>query len=62
MISDLNDVGMIHGDLHSGNIMFDKDSNRFWPIDLSNAYDSYYESSSYGRAVMDIDNEKDLDK
>ena len=58
MIADLNDVGIIHGDLHSGNIMFDKDSNRFWPIDLSNAYDSYYDSSSDGRAMMDIDNEK----
>ncbi|EMI4516800.1 hypothetical protein V6560_004419 [Vibrio parahaemolyticus] len=58
MISDLNDVGIIHGDLHSGNIMYDKDSNRFWPIDLSNAYDSYYNNPIEYRAFMDIDNEK----
>ncbi|WP_341661765.1 RIO1 family regulatory kinase/ATPase [Vibrio sp.] len=58
MISDLNEAGIIHGDLHSGNIMYDRDANRFWPIDLSNAYDSYYDSSPHGRALMDIDNEK----
>lgn len=58
MIADLNEVGIIHGDLHSGNIMYDYDSNRFWPIDLSNAYDAYYEESHAGRKFMDIDNQK----
>ena len=58
MIADLNDVGIMHGDLHSGNIMYDYNSNKFWPIDLSNAYDVYYEESNAGRKFMDIDNQK----
>ncbi|ELD0507598.1 TPA: hypothetical protein R2V76_004752 [Escherichia coli] len=25
-----------------GNILFDENSHRFWPIDFSNSYDNYY--------------------
>ncbi|WP_425470826.1 hypothetical protein [Trinickia fusca] len=56
MITDLNDHGIMHGDLHAGNIMYDKDSSRFWPIDISNSYDAYY-ADPLARGFVDIDNE-----
>lgn len=42
MIIDMGESKIIHGDLHMGNILFDTNSHRFWPIDFSNSYDSYY--------------------
>jgi len=55
MICDLNDLKIIHGDLHSGNVMYDKETNRFWPIDLSNSYDSYYAYTG-DPYLLDLDN------
>lgn len=42
MIIDMGESKIIHGDLHMGNILFDANSHRFWPIDFSNSYDGYY--------------------
>ena len=42
MIIDMGESKIIHGDLHMGNILFDENSHRFWPIDFSNSYDNYY--------------------
>ncbi|OJB48840.1 hypothetical protein BGV60_24465 [Burkholderia ubonensis] len=55
MISDLNEKRIIHGDMHPGNIMFDKEAGRFWPIDISNAYNRYYGGDQYARILMDND-------
>ncbi|WP_339057136.1 hypothetical protein [Candidatus Regiella endosymbiont of Tuberolachnus salignus] len=56
MISELNELKIIHGDMHPGNIMFDPTNKRFWPIDLSNGYSNYY-SSHEARNMMNIDDE-----
>ncbi|WP_249439653.1 OspG family effector kinase [Escherichia coli] len=42
MIIDMGESKIIHGDLHMGNILFDEQNNRFWPIDFSNSYEHYY--------------------
>jgi serine/threonine protein kinase len=61
MLCDLNDVKIIHGDLHPGNVMYDSGTNRFWPIDISNAYDAYYSDLMAAR-FMDGDNQTRLNQ
>ncbi|WP_299142913.1 hypothetical protein, partial [uncultured Vibrio sp.] len=59
MILDLNDLGIMHGDIHLGNIMYDRDLNKFWPIDLSNTYDFYYDGPSGLRdCLSQVDKER----
>lgn len=54
MIFSLNDLGIMHADLNEGNIMFDKDSKRFFPIDMSNnIYDDYYLTNPRYRSCID---------
>ncbi|MGY4730874.1 OspG family effector kinase [Burkholderia pyrrocinia] len=61
MLADLGDLKIIHGDLHAGNIMYDAGSGKFWPIDMSNAYEAYYSTPS-AREFMDRDNQQRFDQ
>lgn len=39
MVSDLSDANIYHRDLHLGNVMYDAENKRFWPIDFESAID-----------------------
>jgi hypothetical protein len=62
MICDMCDLEIIHGDLHSGNVMFDEKTNRFWPIDFSNLYDDYYANFAGVAGLIDGSNSARFEK
>ncbi|MGL4752021.1 MAG: MARTX multifunctional-autoprocessing repeats-in-toxin holotoxin RtxA [Aeromonadaceae bacterium] len=39
MVSDLSGANIYHRDLHLGNVMYDAENKRFWPIDFESAID-----------------------
>lgn len=45
MVSDLSEAKIYHRDLHLGNVMYDAESQRFWPIDFESAVD--FESNEH---------------
>ncbi|NDL64850.1 OspG family effector kinase [Acerihabitans arboris] len=47
MLEKMNVENIIHADLHTGNIMWDGESNMFFPIDITNIKPSYFRSGSY---------------
>ena len=46
MIERLDSVGIMHGDLHSENILWDDESQTFFPIDIKNIKEKHINSSS----------------
>lgn len=42
MICDLGDRCIMHNDLHFNNILYDKETNTFYPIDFSNRHEKYH--------------------
>ncbi|WGL97715.1 lipopolysaccharide kinase InaA family protein [Arsenophonus sp. aPb] len=45
MICDLGDAGIMHVDLNFKNILYDKETNTFYPIDFSNGRETYHSGS-----------------
>ncbi|CAH8237793.1 MARTX multifunctional-autoprocessing repeats-in-toxin holotoxin RtxA [Vibrio aestuarianus] len=45
MVSDLSEANIYHRDLHLGNVIYDAESQRFWPIDFESAVD--FESNEH---------------
>lgn len=44
MLENLNRVGIMHGDLHSGNVFYDAAAEIFYPIDFSNIKADYFDA------------------
>ncbi|WGL96493.1 hypothetical protein [Arsenophonus nasoniae] len=42
MICDLGDKGIMHDDLNFKNILYNRETNTFYPIDFSNRYEEYH--------------------
>ncbi|VFS49528.1 Uncharacterised protein [Moellerella wisconsensis] len=40
MVADLADRNIYHQDLHLGNVMYDAENQRFWPIDFESSQDA----------------------
>ncbi|EGF1722421.1 hypothetical protein IB385_004729 [Escherichia coli] len=60
MIIDMGECKIIHGDLHMGNILFDEDNGRFWPVDFSNSYESYHSLDKNSKIFANDVAEKDF--
>lgn len=58
MIERLNSVGIIHDDLHSENILWDDDSQTFFPIDIINAKEKYFNANSKDKTGMNVYGER----
>ncbi|MDY7579626.1 serine/threonine-protein kinase [Herbaspirillum sp. RTI4] len=54
MIVNLNEVKIIHGDLHAGNIVYDESSHQFFPIDFVNVYDAFYSAKPAVKEKIDM--------
>ncbi|MFC0696606.1 hypothetical protein [Paraburkholderia humisilvae] len=59
LIMDLGDHKIMHSDFHQGNILYDEKAERFWPIDISNAYDEYH---TMDKEILAIFNQYEEDK
>lgn len=57
MICDLGDKGIIHSDLHLGNILYDRETNTFYPIDLSDEYERYHDEDDKHKKLLNDSSE-----
>ncbi|ETT02448.1 protein kinase [Providencia alcalifaciens] len=53
LICKLNELKIIHYDLNTSNMLYDKETNSLFPIDFRNAYNDYYSANTDGRRVID---------
>ncbi|MCW2488521.1 hypothetical protein J5069_21690 [Candidatus Symbiopectobacterium sp. NZEC127] len=62
MIERLNSLGIIHQDLHSLNILWDAASESFFPIDISNVKEKYFNADVSGKQKMNAKGISDFDR
>lgn len=61
MLEKLNNVGVIHGDLSSENILWDAESKAFYPIDINNIKEKYFHADLEGKTYMNEFGESEWD-
>ncbi|MBN3264392.1 serine/threonine protein kinase [Pectobacterium brasiliense] len=59
MIEKLNKLEIIHNDLHSGNILWDQTAQVFYPVDINNLREIYFNSDSTDKFCMNENGEDD---
>ncbi|MCW2481282.1 hypothetical protein [Candidatus Symbiopectobacterium sp. NZEC135] len=62
MIERLNSLGIIHQDLHSQNVLWDSASESFFPIDISNVKEKYFNADTSGKQKMNAKGISDFDR
>lgn len=50
---EMNELGIIHYDLNTGNMQYDKESERLFPIDFRDIYNKYYSASKNDKKIID---------
>lgn len=53
LICKMNEMRIIHDDLNTGNILYDKESDSLFPIDFCNIHDEYYAENATGKIRID---------
>ncbi|EAA7899907.1 protein kinase [Salmonella enterica] len=53
LICKLNELGVIHYDLNTGNMLYDKESESLFPIDFRNIYTEYYSATKNDKEIID---------
>ncbi len=53
LICKLNEAGIIHYDLNTGNMLYDKESESLFPIDFRDIYAEYYAATQHGKEIID---------
>ncbi|MCX8959506.1 OspG family effector kinase [Erwinia psidii] len=53
LIGKLNELNIIHYDLNTSNMLYDKDSESLFPIDFSNVSDEYYSATKNKKEIID---------
>lgn len=53
LICELNELGVIHYDLNTGNMLYDKESERLFPIDFRDIYNEYYSAKKNDKESID---------
>ncbi|EOX8412479.1 type III secretion system effector protein kinase OspG [Shigella flexneri] len=53
LICKLNELSMIHYDLNTGNMLYDKESESLFPIDFRNIYAEYYAATKKDKEIID---------
>lgn len=53
LICKLNESGVIHCDLTTGNMLYDKESECLFPIDFRDVYSEYYSATKNGKEIID---------
>ncbi|HBA9710846.1 TPA: type III secretion system effector protein kinase OspG [Escherichia coli] len=53
LICKLNELSIIHYDLNTGNMLYDKESESLFPIDFRNVYAEYYAAIKNDKEIID---------
>ncbi|AJI81870.1 T3SS secreted effector OspG-like protein [Yersinia enterocolitica] len=53
LICKLNELGIIHYDLNTGNMLYDKESESLFPIDFRDIYTEYYSATKNDKEIID---------
>lgn len=53
LICKLNELGVIHYDLNTGNMLYDKESESLFPIDFRDIYTEYYAATKNDKEIID---------
>lgn len=53
LICKLNEFGVIHYDLNTGNMLYDKESESLSPIDFRNIYTEFYSATKNDKEIID---------
>jgi len=53
LICELNELGVIHSDLNTGNMLYNKESERLFPIDFRDIYNEYYSATKNDKESID---------
>ena len=53
LICKLNELGIIHYDLNTANVLYDKDSESLFPIDFRDIYTEYYSATKEDKEIID---------
>ncbi|MBN3262388.1 OspG family effector kinase [Pectobacterium brasiliense] len=53
LICKLNELGVIHYDLNTGNMLYDKEIESLFPIDFRDIYTEYYSATKNDKEVID---------
>lgn len=53
LICKLNELGIIHYDLNTGNMLYDKESESLFPIDFRDIYTEYYSATKNDKDIID---------
>ncbi|HFW5393665.1 TPA: protein kinase [Salmonella enterica subsp. enterica serovar Waycross] len=53
LICKLNEMGIIHYDLNTGNMLYNKESESLFPIDFRDIYTEYYSATKNEKEIID---------
>lgn len=53
LICKLNELGVIHYDLNTGNMLYDKESESLFPIDFCDIYTEFYSATKKDKEIID---------
>lgn len=53
LICKMNELGVIHYDLNTGNMLYDKESESLFPIDFHDIYTEYYSATKNDKEIID---------
>lgn len=53
LICKLNELGIIHYDLNTDNMLYDKESESLFPIDFRDVYTEYYSATKNDKEIID---------
>jgi len=62
MLEKLNHMGIMHGDLHSANILWDAETKIFYPIDINNIKETYFNADLERKGSMNALGESTWDE
>jgi serine/threonine protein kinase len=62
MLERLNHIGVMHGDLHPGNVMWDPVSKTFFPIDINNMKEIFFKENAVHKTARNYLDEVEWNK
>ncbi len=61
MLEKLKHIDIIHGDLHTDNVMWDQEIHTFFPIDITNLKESFFKKNPEDKTMSNWYTEEEWD-